>query len=432
MAISRLSIFGPGQTNSARRVNNSNSLSLREIQVSNQNKTNNTSKIAGKATQTLLTHLGRWPENHFGTVNVPVTRASTIIHPDLETLNTHSQPYTYGRRGTPSSQSVEEIVTALEGGEGTRLTPSGLSALSCAILAVVKAGDEILVSDSAYEPTRKFCDGVLVRMGVKTRYFDPRAGAEIAGIASARTRAVLLESPGSLTFEVQDLPAISSALSGRQVAIIVDNTWATPLYYQPLMLGADISVHAGTKMFVGHSDAMFGTITANQKYWPALLETHGLLGLCASPDDCFLASRGLRTLAIRMKEHQSRALEIARWLEGQELVTRVLHPALASHPDHEIFVRDFTGSGSLFSFELVAGGQSALAAMVDDLTLFGLGYSWGGFESLVLPVKLGNNRTIVPWQSTNPLIRLHIGFEDVDDLKADLKAGLRRYRAAMD
>ncbi len=399
--------------------------------MSNQNNSNEADNIAAKGSQTLLTHLGRWPENHFGTVNVPVTRASTILFPDIETLNNHSQPYVYGRRGTPSSQSVEEIVTALEGGKGTRLTPSGLSALSCAILSVVKAGDEILISDSAYEPTRMFCDGILARMGVTTRYFDPRIGAGIAALASKQTRAVLLESPGSLTFEIQDLPAISSALSEQDAAIIVDNTWATPLYYQPLVLGADISVHAGTKMFVGHSDAMFGTITANEKYWPALLETHGLLGLCASPDDCFLATRGLRTLAIRMKEHQSRALEIAQWLEGHDLVTRVLHPGLDSHPDHKIFARDFSGSGSLFSFELVAGPQSAVAAMLDDLALFGLGYSWGGFESLALPVKLGANRTIVPWQSANPLIRLHIGLEDVADLKADLKAGLERYRAAM-
>jgi len=399
--------------------------------MSEQKNANSTAEITNKATQTLLTHLGRWPENHFGTVNVPVTRASTILFPDLETLNKHSQPYTYGRRGTPSSQSVEEIVTALEGGEGTRLTPSGLSALTCAILSTVKAGDEILVSDSAYEPTREFCDGILARMGVKTRYFDPRIGAKIAGIASAQTSAVLLESPGSLTFEIQDLPAIAGALSGRNIAIIVDNTWATPLYYQPLKLGADIAVHAGTKMFVGHSDAMFGTITANEKYWPALLDTHGLLGLCASPDDCFLAARGLRTLAIRMKEHRVRALEIAGWLEGHDLVTRVLHPALASHPDHKIFARDFTGSGSLFSFELAPGPQSALAAMIDDLALFGLGYSWGGFESLALPVKLGDNRTTVPWDSSNPLIRLHIGLEDIDDLKADLAAGLERYRAAM-
>jgi len=268
-------------------------------------------------------------------------------------------------------------------------------------------------------------------MGVTTRYFDPRAGADIAAIASEKTSTVLLESPGSLTFEIQDLPAIANALSGRNIAIIVDNTWATPLYYQPLMLGADISVHAGTKMFVGHSDAMFGTITANEKYWPALLETHGLLGLCAAPDDCFLAARGLRTLAIRMKEHQERALQIAQWLQGHDLVTRVLHPALASHPDHEIFARDFTGSGSLFSFELTPGPQAAVAALIDDLTLFGLGYSWGGYESLALPVKLGGNRTAVPWESPNPLIRLHIGLEDIDDLKADLAAGLERYRGAM-
>jgi len=400
--------------------------------VGSNKKSNPNDRIKDKAVQTLLTHLGRWPERHYGSVNTPVSRASTILFPDLKTLDNLSQAFTYGRRGTPSSQSVEEIITALEHGEGTRLTPSGLSALTCAILSVVKTGDEILVSDSAYEPTRMFCDGVLARMGVKTRYFDPRIAADIGAFASRNTRAVLVESPGSLTFEVQDLPAIAAAVSGRDIAIIADNTWATPLYYQPLKLGADISVHAGTKMFVGHSDAMFGTITANKKYWPALVDTHGLLGLCASADDCFLAARGLRTLAIRMQEHQGRALEIANWLQTHDLVTRVLHPGLPSHPDHALFRRDFTGSGSLFSFEVAPAPKAALAAMLDNLQLFGLGYSWGGFESLLLPLRrMEHNRTAVPWDSPNTLIRLHIGLEDGNDLKADLEAGLERYRAAL-
>jgi cysteine-S-conjugate beta-lyase len=330
---------------------------------------------------------------------------------------------------------VEDIVSALEGGTGTRLTPSGLSALSCALLSVLSSGDEVLVTDNIYEPTRQFCDGILARMGIKTRYFDPRIGAKIAGMVSNNTRAILLESPGSLTFELQDLPAISKAVRKRDIAILVDNTWATPLYYKPLDLGADISIHAGTKMFVGHSDAMFGTITANADWWPRLKSTHGDLGLCAGPDDCFLAARGLRTLAIRMKEHQARALELASWLEGQDLVSSVIHPGLASHPDHDLFKRDYSGSGSLFAFTLPAAGQQrahqGLAALMDGMELFGIGFSWGGFESLILPVNLTGIRTVTSPPNDDQIIRLHVGLENVDDLKKDLEAGLKRYRAAM-
>lgn len=398
------------------------------------------------ALETRLTHLGRHPDEQFGAVNTPVFRASTILHPDLETLFTYDQPYVYGRRGTPSSRGVEEIITSLEGGKGTRVAPSGLSALTCAIMSVVSSGDEILVTDSAYEPTRQFCDGYLSRMGVTTRYFNPRVGEDFSKLITDKTRAIFLESPGSLTLELQDIPAIAkarddtvsrrnsssgSASSGSNIAIIVDNTWATPLFYQPLSLGADIVIHAGTKMFVGHSDAMFGTMTANEIYWPKLDNMHGLLGLFAGPDDCFLATRGLRTLSIRMQAHQERALNMATWLEGHDLVQRVLHPALPSHPDHGIFKRDFSGSGCLFSFTLPAASRKALASFVDHMELFGLGYSWGGFESLILPGKLGKARSINPWPEEEQLIRLHIGLEDIDELKQDIAAGIERYRAAM-
>ncbi len=388
------------------------------------------------ALETRLTHLGRRPGEQFGAVNTPVFRASTILHPDLDTLLTSNQPYAYGRRGTPSSGAVEEIVTSLEGGKGTRVAPSGLSALTCAIMSVVSSGDEILVTDSAYEPTRQFCDGYLARMGVTTRYFDPRLGKDIVQLINENTSAIFIESPGSITFELQDIPAIAKARddrasSGREIAIIVDNTWATPLFYQPLSLGADIVIHAGTKMFVGHSDAMFGTMTANEIFWPKLDETHGLLGLFAGPDDCFLATRGLRTLSIRMQEHQKRALFLASWLEDHELVQRVLHPALPSHPDYEICKRDFSGSGCIFSFTLPAASREALAAFVDHMELFGLGYSWGGFESLILPGKLGKARSINHWPEDEQLIRLHIGLEDIDELQQDIAAGLERYQAAM-
>lgn len=378
--------------------------------------------------ETLLTHGGRHPERQHGFVNTPVTRGSTVVFASLEALETRSQPYGYGRTGNPSSDDVEAVVSGLEGSAGTRLAPSGLAAVSLALLSVLKAGDDLLVTDSAYEPTRNFCNNVLQRMGVSVRYYNPRIGGGIADLIADNTRAVYLESPGSLTFEVQDLPAIAAAAHARDAVVLIDNSWATPLYLKPLSLGADIVIHAGTKMFVGHSDAMFGTVSATADCWPQVRDTHRFTGLCASPDDCFLAARGLRTLALRMAEHQRRALAIAQWLEDQKGVTRVLHPGLASHPDHALFARDFSGSGSLFSIIVEPGSHEALAAMIDGMRLFSLGYSWGGFESLILPPKPQKVRTAVPWTEPGQLIRLHIGFEDMDDLKADLSEGLQRYR----
>lgn len=378
--------------------------------------------------ETLLTHGGRDPKQQTGFVNTPIYRGSTVVFENLAELDDYSIRYRYGRQGTPLTTGLEEIISQLEGAEGTYLTPSGVSAISLALMGCVGTGDEILITDSVYEPTRKLAESLLKRMGISTRYFDPRIGNGITDLLSDSTRAIFLESPGSLTFELQDLPAIKSAIADREITILIDNSWATPLFYRPLDLGADIVIHSGTKMFVGHSDAMMGTVSANSKSWSRVIETAHTLGIVASPDDTYLATRGIRTLAIRMKEHEARALEMAQWLEQQDIVRQVLHPALPSHPDNAIFKRDFTGSGSLFSFVLPAAPRSAIAEFVDHLELFGMGYSWGGFESLILPFNPAKIRTAKPWTESGSAFRIHVGFEDLEDLKADLAAGFERYR----
>lgn len=388
------------------------------------------SGIPGQSVETVLTHGGREPDNQFGFVNTPVYRGSTILFKTLADLDAQQQRYLYGRAGNPTTESVEAVITELEGAYRTRLVPSGLAAITIALLSCVKAGDDILVTDSAYEPGRAFSDGFLARMGVTVRYYDPRLGAGLSELMRPNTRAVLAESPGSLTFEVQDIPALAKAAHAGGARLIVDNSWASPLYHQPLALGADLVVHAGTKMFVGHSDAFAGTISTTEAAWADVERTRRELGFFTSGDDAFLVARGLRTLAIRMKEHQARALDIAGWLEQQGEVVQVLHPGLPSHPDHALWKRDFTGSGSLFGVLLAPAPRASVAAFVDHLSLFTMGYSWGGFESLCLPVKLGRNRTAKPWTAEGNLFRLHIGLEGLEDLRADLKAAIERYARA--
>ncbi len=384
-----------------------------------------------KKIKTLLSHTGRHSSEHFGLVNVPVSRGSTILFETLEKLENHSQRYAYGRTGNPSTDSVEQIVTQLENAAGTVLTPSGLSAISLALLSCLEAGNEILVADCVYDPTRKFCNKILSKLGISTRYFDPNIGSQIETLITEKTKVIFLESPGSLTFELQDLPLIAKVAKKHDISILIDNSWATPLFYRPLELGADIVIHAATKMFVGHSDVMGGTISANETHWERIKETHYLTGTCMSPDDAFLVARGLRTLDIRMQAQMQSAIELATWLEKQEVVKKVLHPALPSHPNHAIFRRDFSGSGSVFSIVLKEAPNKAMAALVDNLDLFGMGYSWGGYESLVLPAKPEKIRTAIKWNETGNLLRIHVGLEDIEDLRKDLLAGLERYKKEM-
>jgi cysteine-S-conjugate beta-lyase len=388
-------------------------------------------KVSKPATKIVTS--GRRKEWTGAVVNPPVWRASTILYDsvtDLKrgtTTNADGKMF-YGRRGTPTQWSLAEALTELEpGAEGTLLFPSGVAAVTTALLSVLAPGDELLMTDSAYDPTRSFCDGMLKRMGITTTYYDPLIGAGIEALVTPNTRAIFMESPGSLTFEVQDVPAIVSVAKRHGIATLIDNTWATSLYFQPLSLGVDMSILACTKYIVGHSDVMAGSVTANKASHRGLRMAAQQLGQCLSPDDAFLAARGLRTLSVRLQQHQESALKIARWLADQPHVARVLHPALASCPGHDIWQRDFKGSSGLFSFVLKGGDDAAAAALIDGLTLFGIGYSWGGYESLALPVWPEKHRSVTSWHAEGPVIRLQIGLEDADDLIADLAAGLRRF-----
>jgi cystathionine beta-lyase len=376
---------------------------------------------------TKVVEAGRTPSLHAGAVNTPVYRVSTVLFPDVETMENESQPYTYGRRGTPTTRALENALCELEGGARTVLTPSGLSACTLTILAVCGAGDHILVTDSVYSPTRLFCQRVAKRYGIETTYFDPMIGAGIAELFKPETKAVFLESPGSYTFEVQDVPAIAAAAHRRDIAVILDNTWATPLYFNAMAHGVDLSVQAATKYIGGHADIMMGTVTANAAYKERLVQIHGDLGLCSSGDEAFLAARGLRTLALRLKRHQESAIEIAAWLKSRSEVARVLYPPLHDDPGHALWKRDFTGASGLFGVVLKPASEKAVAAMIDGMKHFSIGYSWGGYESLILPAHYHRS---FPVALEGPLIRLHVGLEDVDDLKADLMEGFERLRQA--
>ena len=379
---------------------------------------------------TRLVHLGRDPAAQHGFVNTPIYRGSTVIFPTLDELTAYDKEFTYGRRGTPTVKALTTAITALEGGHRSWVAPSGLAAITAVLMAFAEAGDEILITDSVYQPTRRVATRLLGKLGVTARFYDPTIGAGIADLVTEKTKLVMAESPGSQTFEMQDLPAIAKVCRERNVWLSFDNTWATPLYFKPLAHGADISIQAATKYVVGHADAMLGVVTANERAAPFIAKAHEDLGLCAGPEDCFLGLRGLRSMGVRLARHQASAIEIACWLEQRPEVARVLHPALPSHPGHEIWRRDFSGASGLFSIVLRPCSREALAAMLDGLALFGMGYSWGGFESLIVPFDPARYRTATNWTADGPALRLHIGLDDPEDLKADLEAGFTRLSAA--
>jgi cystathionine beta-lyase len=379
---------------------------------------------------TTVVHSGRDPHACFGFVNPPVYRGSTVLFPTVEKLWKRDQPYLYGRTSTPTVAALEEAMARIEGGAASALTASGYQAVSTAIFAFVEAGDHILMTDSVYQPTRNFCDRMLKKLGVETTYYDPVVGAGIDKLVRPNTRLIFTESPGSQTFEVQDIPAIAKVCAKRKVWLLLDNTWASPLYFRPFEHGVDVSIQALTKYVVGHADAMLGAITSTARAAPHVARAKDLLGVCPGSEETYLGLRGLRTLATRLAQHQRSGIEMAEWLEARPEVARVLHPALPSHPQHAIWKRDFLGSSGLFSVVLKPVEKPALAAMLDGLKLFGMGFSWGGYESLVIPFDPTGYRTATRWQAEGPALRFHIGLEDVEDLKADLEAGFKRLAAA--
>jgi len=386
---------------------------------------------------TRLAQRGRRARSQPGTVNLPVARASTVTFASVAEMDDIQRRFeagevvpTYGIANMPLRAAFEELMVDIEGGHRAATFPSGLAAVAAAIMATVKAGDHVLITDSCYGPTRRFCDRTLARYGVETAYYDPTIGAGIEALMKHNTRAVYLESPGSITFEVQDFPAIAKVARSRGAAVIHDNTWATGVFFRSFDHGADLVIQAATKYPAGHSDLLLGAVVANEAWWPKLRDTARDLGQHASPDDLFLALRGIRTMEVRLKRHEASALALARRLQSHPAVKRVLHPALPDDPGHALWKRDFLGSTGLFGVELAATTREQVAKLIDGLECFALGYSWGGYESLVVPANLGRyGRAVRPWKGSQ-LIRLQVGLEDPDDLYADLERGLARMGSA--
>jgi cysteine-S-conjugate beta-lyase len=384
---------------------------------------------------TKLTQLGRTAVNTPGTVNVPMHRASTVLFDNVADLHDtqarwmkDEQIPTYAIFNMPQALALENAVAEIEGGYRAVTYPSGLAAVAGALLACVKSGDHVLMTDSCYGPGRKFCESFLTRMGVETTFYDPLVGAGIAKLMRPNTTVVYTESPGSHTFEIQDIPAIAKAAHEKNAVVIMDNAWATGLYFNAFAHGVDLVVQPATKYYAAHSDVLIGLVIANERTWPMLKQSTYELGQRASPDDCFLTLRGMRTMGVRLKQHHESALHIAKWLQARPEVKRVLYPALESDPGHILWKRDFSGATGLFSVELQPCSEQQIAAMIDGYEFFGLGYSWGGFESLVVPADLRYGRNVAPWTG-GPLVRYSIGLEDADDLISDLEAGFLRMEA---
>lgn len=383
--------------------------------------------------QTRVVHAGRHPEEFHGVVNPPVYHASTVLSPTLADWEQKDRDYAadkpgvyYGRHGTPTLAALEEAIAELEGGYRAMIYPSGLAACACALISYVKAGDHVLISDSAYGPMRRVGWRLLSRFGVEVQFYDPLAGAGIEALMRSNTAAVVVEAPGSLTFEMQDIPAIAEVAHQRGAVVLMDNTWATPLYFKAFSHGVDVSIHAATKYIVGHSDAMVGVVTATKDAWPKLKETHVDLGQTAGPDDVYLAQRGLRSMATRLAQHWQSGLALAEWFSRRPEVEKVLHPAMPDDPGYAIWKRDFLGASGLFSVVLKPVERRAFAAFIDGLELYGIGASWGGYESLIMPFNPSPIRKVRRWPYAGPAFRIHAGLEHIDDLIADLEAGFAR------
>jgi cystathionine beta-lyase len=379
-----------------------------------------------------VAHLGREPARHLGAINTPVYRASTILFESVADYEAsqrgQSKSLNYGLRGLPTVTDLQTAIATLEGGHAALAVPSGLAATTLPLLALTSAGDHVLVTDSVYGPTRRFCNNHLTRLGIEVSYYDPLIGSGIEREMRPNTRAVFLESPGSLSFEVQDVSAIAAVAHAHGALALLDNTWATPLNFRAFDHGVDVSLHAGTKYLGGHSDLLIGLIVGNKASFPRLHRLWTDTGVTASSDDCFLALRGLRTLAVRLDRHQASALRIAQWLRDREEVAEVVYPALPGARGHELWKRDFTGACGLFGVILKPAPKARIDAMLDGLRWFKLGVSWGGFESLILPIN-DAVRSATRWAPGGPYLRLHVGLEDPDDLIDDLAGGLARLRA---
>ena len=388
---------------------------------------NSKESIANFDVSTQVTMLGRDPSVQYGFVNPPLYKGSTVVYKTLDDLEHKRQRFFYGTAGSPTIANLEDAWTHMTGAAGTVLSPTGLGSVALALLTTTKAGDHVLMPDSVYRPSRVFCNGLLTRFGVETSYYDPTIGAGIEALVKPNTSTIFMESPGSRSMEIQDIPAIVEVAKKHGIKTIADNTWATPIFFQAHAHGIDISVEAGTKYLGGHSDILLGLTSATKELWPSLRTTYDAMAMLPGADDCMLALRGLRTMHLRLREAQRKGLEIAKWLKARPEVSKVLHPALADCPGHELWLRDFKGSSGLFSIVLHDRfSRDGIKAMLEGMSIFSMGLSWGGYESLIIPFDGNDTRAVTRWPHDGVALRLQIGLEDSEDLKQDLQRGLER------